>query len=152
MAMNKFFYFIMIVLTVLLSSCGRGTVYHAYQPVDAHGWKQGDTLFFPLPSYIPEGDYQVEIGLRHHEDYPYRDLWLAYGLSAPKDSVQLTLAYESGNWHGHGVAGLYQFTGLSPHVLHLPAERKDSLLRVVHIMSDKELKGICDVGIRLFKP
>jgi gliding motility-associated lipoprotein GldH len=118
--------------------------------VDYHGWQRGDTLFFPLPSSIPEGDYQVEIGLRHHEDYAYRDLWLAYGIQHP-DTVQLTLAYESGNWHGDGAGGLYQFTETAPHALHLEAERKDSVLRVMHIMRDKALKGICDVGVRLIK-
>jgi gliding motility-associated lipoprotein GldH len=150
--MNKYFYILFTWIVLLSSSCGRSTVYHAYQPIDADGWKQGDTLFFPLPSYIPEGDYQVEIGLRHHEDYPYQDLWLAYGLAGHRDSVQLMLAYESGNWHGHGAAGLYQFTHFVPKRIHLPAERKDSLLRVVHLMSDKELKGLCDVGVRLVKP
>jgi gliding motility-associated lipoprotein GldH len=120
--------------------------------VDARGWTGSDTLFFPLPSSIPAGNYGVEIGLRHHEDYAYQDLWLEYSLAGQRDTVRLMLAYESGNWHGNGAAGLYQFTKVVPDRLHLGEERQDSVLKVVHIMSDKELKGICDVGIRLFKP
>ena len=42
---------------------------------------------------------------------------------------------------------MYQFTCTQDHPLHLsPA---DSLLQVVHIMRDKSLKGISDVGMRL---
>jgi gliding motility-associated lipoprotein GldH len=77
---------------------------------------------------------------------------LEYSLAGQRDTVRLMLAYESGNWHGNGAAGLYQFTKVVPDRLHLGEERQDSVLKVVHIMSDKELKGICDVGIRLFKP
>lgn len=148
--------FIVVLLVALFASCGRDTVYHSYRPVSNDGWQREDTLLFALPSSIPGGDYDVEIGLRHHEDYPYRDLWLAYGFASDvskslADSVQLTLAYESGNWHGNGAAGLYQYSSLSPRPIHLMDERTDSVLRIVHLMKDEPLKGICDVGIRLIK-
>jgi gliding motility-associated lipoprotein GldH len=140
-----------VLLIVLLSSCGRSTVYHTYQPVSATGWQRTDTLFFPIPTTVPAGDYTLEVGIRHHEDYAYRDLWLAYGFATTNhpDTAQLILAYESGNWHGHGAAGLYQFTQQVPGKIHLTEERTDTVLRVVHVMRDKALKGIRDVGIRL---
>jgi gliding motility-associated lipoprotein GldH len=142
---------LLITLIVLLSSCGRSTVYHTYQTVNADGWQRTDTLLYPIPSDIPEGDYTLEIGLRHHEDYAYRDLWIAYGFGVPTDTACLTLAYKSGNWHGHGAAGLYQFTEYVPAKFHLAEARTDSVLRLVHVMRDKHLRGICDVGIRLVK-
>ena len=109
-------------------------------------------LEYTLPSQLAGHTYELEVGLRHTENYPYQDIWLEvlYPLSPDRrpDTLHLSLSDKWGNWNGKGTAGnMYQFTCTQDHPLHLsPA---DSLLQVVHIMRDKSLKGISDVGMRL---
>lgn len=103
---------------LLLAACNSNTVYHSYQSIPTMGWSKGDTLVYTLPTSIPTGTYKMTIGIRHQENYPYRDLWLGISQSAKDtltystDTLQLFLADETGNWNGDGPGGLYQFTRL----------------------------------------
>lgn len=135
-----------------LAACHDDTVYHTYQNLSSNGWNKQDTLEYTLPSQLAGHTYELEVGLRHTENYPYQDIWLEvlYPLSPDRrpDTLHLSLADKWGNWKGKGTAGnMYQFTCTQDHPLHL--SRADSLLQVVHIMRDKSLKGISDVGMRL---
>lgn len=140
---------------LILAACQNNTVYHSYEPVSLDGWSKSDTLVYTLPNSIPAGKYEVEIGIRHQESYPYRDLWLEIGhntqdsLVYVTDTLQLFLADEAGNKTGDGPCGLYQ-CGL-PYKASLPirAEGSTRAFRIVHIMTDNPLTGISDVGIRL---
>ena len=140
---------------LIFAACQNNTVYHSYEPVSLDGWSKSDTLVYTLPNSIPAGNYEVEIGIRHQESYPYRDLWLEIGhntqdsLVYVTDTLQLFLADEAGNKTGDGPCGLYQ-CGL-PYKASLPirAEGNTRAFRIVHIMTDNPLTGISDVGIRL---
>lgn len=111
-----------------------------------------------LPTSIPTGTYKMTIGIRHQENYPYRDLWLGISQSAKDtltystDTLQLFLADETGNWNGDGPGGLYQFTRLYTPSFTIAQDSASRSIRIVHIMTDNPLKGISDVGIRLEKP
>lgn len=141
----------------LLAACHGHTVYHSYQPVTTTGWNKSDTLIYTLPASIPAGTYEAEIGIRHQEAYPYRNLWLSISgnmldtLTYTADSLQLFLADETGNWNGDGPGGLYQFTQLYKPDFTITQEGSSRTIRIVHIMKDKSLKGISDVGICLRK-
>lgn len=133
-----------------LISCNGNTAYHTYQNLPSAGWQKQDTLEYILPSYLAGKSYQMEIGLRHTENYAYQDIWLKvlHPLSPQihPDTLHLKLADQWGNWQGKGTSGnLYQYT--NNQVIHLSSA--DSLLQIVHIMRDNPLKGISDVGIKL---
>lgn len=143
------------VVCLLLAACHGNTVYHSYQSVAVAGWAKGDTLIYTLPENIPAGDYEMEIGIRHRENYPYRDLWLGISqnmkdtLAYSTDSLQLYMADKTGNWCGNGPGGLYQFTQVYTPAFTIAQEGKSRTIRIVHLMTDHQLKGISDVGIRL---
>lgn len=142
---------------LLLAACHGNTVYHSYRPVATTGWGKGDTLVYTLPASIPPGRYEMEIGIRHQETYPYRDVWIAISqnmqdtLVYTTDTLQLFLADETGNWYGNGPGGLYQFAQSCNSQFIITQESASKHIRIVHIMKDKPLKGISDVGIRLRK-
>lgn len=136
----------------LLAGCGNdATVYHRYHAVSSsQGWKQTDTLAFLIPDTLSGHQYELEIGLRHTEMYPYRDIWMA--LLHPLDSLapdtfHLELASPEGEWLGKGNAGnTYQYSTYAGKLTLLPA---DTLFQLVQIMKDSCLRGITDAGIRL---
>ncbi len=86
----------------------------------------------------------LEIGLRHTDAYPYRDLWL----NVNQDTVHIYLTDSVGHWKGKGIGelrSLIQTVSFS--------HQKDSIkdIRITHIMTDKTLIGIHDIGIRIAK-
>ena len=117
-------YFLGISLFLLVCACQHDTVYYTYHPIPDNGWKRGDTLRFCLPDTLTPGTYNLEVGVRHSNQYPYRDLWLELiqyiqgekpsdGWIAKKDTIHIYLANEKGNWNGTGTTGGH-FQLLSP--------------------------------------
>lgn len=146
---------ICLLLCLLLTGCNNHTVYHSYQPVSTTGWNKDDTLIYALPPSIPAGTYEIEIGIRHYEEYPYRNLWLGFSqnmqdtLVYTTDSLQLFLADETGHWNGNSPGGLYQLTQMYKPNFIIVQEGYSRTIRIIHLMKDKPLKGISDIGICL---
>lgn len=146
------------IIYLLLTACHSNTVYHSYNPIPTTGWSKSDTLVYTLPASIPAGTYEMTIGIRHQESYPYRDLWMNISTNVKDtstyttDTLQLFLADKTGNWNGNGPGGLYQFTKLYTPSFTIAQDSASRNIRIVHIMTDNPLKGISDVGIRLEKP
>lgn len=143
---------------ILLAACQNDTAYHSYKPIPTNGWGKSDTLAYTLPASIPAGNYEVKIGIRYQEAYPYRNLWL--GISHPAqdtsacvtDTLQLFLADETGRKTGNGLCGLYQCELDYQTSLPIRTEGSAYTFRIVHIMTDNPLTGINDIGIRISKP
>lgn len=142
-------------LCLSLAGCHGNTVYHSYRPVPTTGWQQGDTLVYTLPATVPAGTYEAEIGIRHQEAYPYRDVWIGISqnmqdtLAYTTDTLRIFLADEAGNWNSVGTGGLYQLTETFRPKLVIAQEGESRSFRIVHIMKDKPLEGVSDIGIRL---
>ena len=131
-------------LTLLLTgSCQNNTIYHSYQPVDSTGWHKSDTLIYPLPQALPNETYPCEIGIRHLDNYKYRDIWLTVN----QDTLHLYLADSIGNWKGNGIGNMRQ----QVYPVQLQSFTGDSIreFRITHIMQDNPLKGIHHIGIRI---
>lgn len=142
---------------ILLAACQSNTVYHSYKPIPLTGWAKSDTLVYALPASVPAGNYEVEIGIRYQEDYLYRDIWLGIRhnmqdtLNYTTDTLQLFLADEAGNKTGNGLGGLYQCDLTYKESFLITQEGNARVFRLVQIMTDNPLLGICDIGIRLRK-
>ncbi|MGL4852174.1 MAG: gliding motility lipoprotein GldH [Phocaeicola sp.] len=146
---------IYIGVLALTTSCQTPTIYHAYQPVHRTGWKQHDTLFYtPM---LTAGQYEIEVALRHHEEYPYQNLWLEIvylqtdSIQLRKDSVAFVLTNEEGKWNGSGVSSLYQLA--HPDQLQIEVTAGDTIKQIciTHIMRNATLQGITDIGLRINK-
>lgn len=86
--------------------------------------------------------YELSIGIRHLDSYPYRDIWLTLN----NDTLHLYLADQEGNWKGEGIGDLRHFIYTSNSEFHVNPE-----LRITHIMQHNPLFGIHDIGIHLQK-
>ena len=134
-----------ILLIILLTSCREDTCFHAYLPVNDMGWDRNDTLGYILPEPISaDTPLSFEIGIRHKDSYPYRDLWLTVN----GDTCHLFLADTIGKWSGSGIGEIRHLTcPISFQV------KEDSLRRldIMHIMQDNPLQGIRNVGVHIRK-
>ena len=90
-----------ICLLFSLAACDNQTIYHTYQNLSIEGWKKTDTLKYQLPAQLAGKQYDLEVGLRHTENYPYQDIWMEilYPLSPDRhpDTLHITLADKQGN-------------------------------------------------------
>ena len=144
---NRIFY--SIVALASLTGCQNGTIYHPSRPTEEIGWSIHDSLFYTIPTYILPSSCKLNIGIRHTETYPYKDLWIEVGSKESiekKDTFHLYLADQDGHWTSNTTGRLYQ-CNFDEGKLNLSI--KDSTLYVVHLMTDTLLRGIHDVGIQL---
>lgn len=141
-----------IIVLLSITGCQQETVYHRYQPTGENGWLMHDSLFYTLPSQVLPGTFKLNIGVRHTELYPYKDIWIEIGSkgnTTQKDTFHLHLTDKEGHWHNSTTARLYQ-CDVDKGTLHLSSQ--DTLLYMIHLMNDSLLTGIHDVGIRLSLP
>ena len=129
-------------ISLLLISCQGHTFYHSYQPVNTTGWHKNDTMVYTLDAPVINKELTLEIGIRHTDSYPYRDIWLTVNL----DTVHIYLTDSKGHWSGKGIGELRSLTHRLPF-----CHPKDSIkeIRIAHIMTDNPLTGIHDIGIRI---
>jgi gliding motility-associated lipoprotein GldH len=141
-------------LTVLMmfSACNNGMVFDHYEHTMLTGWDKIDTLCFPVPRLDREGLYDVSLGLRVNNVYPFTGLTLLVKQSVSPsgkgrvDTVNCRLRTEQGKVIGQGVS-YYQYNF---HVSELHLQAGDSLsIKVVHNMKREVLPGISDVGIEV---
>lgn len=141
---------LMVLLT--LAACNSGVVYDHYEHTMLTGWEKVDTLYYPVPRLDREGLYDVTLGLRTTNVYPFTGLTLLVEqcvLPSGKgrvDTVNCRLRTEKGKVTGQGVS-YYQYTF---HVSELHLHANDSLtIKVRHNMKREILPGISDVGIEV---
>lgn len=150
MKLNFFAYTITALLGI--TSCQHQTVYHTYQPTGENGWLIHDSLYYELPSRILPGTFKLNIGIRHTELYPYKDLWIEIGSKGDtikKNTFHVYLTDKEGHWFHSTTGRLYQ-CDFDRETLRLSPQ--DTLLYIIHLMKDSLLTGVHDAGIRLSLP
>lgn len=138
------------ILVAIMYSCSTNTVYHRYLPTDDKGWSREDTLSFVLPDSMKTGMYHTEIGIRHTEAYPYKDIWLSILLpqSDKADTIHIYLANDRGNWNSNGsTGGYFQYSVNATEFSYSPSQ--NYTIKISHIMNDNPLQGISDIGLKI---
>lgn len=147
--------FVVLLIVVLLPSCGSKDVYNQYETFADGQWHSDNVCRFAADVSDTSLNYNVFVNLRHAEDYPYQNIWLfveSTGAdSLPKrDTLEVVLADIYGKWQGAGSASLYQLS------VPLSIGRRFSQpgsyqYELRHGMRDTVLSGIKNIGIRIEK-
>lgn len=139
-------------LLLVLSACNRKLVYDLYLSTPISGWEKNDTLSYDIRPVSGTDTYDMWLGLRTSEAYPFTAITLIVEQHIyPKDTivndtVNCKLTDRHGNASGTGVNfHQYRFP-----VTELQLQDGDSIhIRVRHDMKREILPGISDVGISL---
>ena len=139
-------------LLLVLSACNRKLVYDRYLSTPISGWEKNDTLSYDIRPVSGTDTYDMWLGLRTSEAYPFTAITLIVEQHIyPKDTivndtVNCKLTDRHGNASGTGVNfHQYRFP-----VTELQLQDGESIhIRVRHDMKREILPGISDVGISL---
>ena len=72
--------YIVVLMIIIMgtASCNDPRTYDHYESVSLRGWLRNDTLTFDIPRQW-EGNYQLALGIRATQSYPYRSIKYDYG-------------------------------------------------------------------------
>lgn len=137
----------------LFVQCDHKTLFQEYKVIDNEIWERTNPVEFQV--VIPNnGLYCLSIALRHTSNYPISNLWYTVDIdqgntNLRRDTCHLQIAESDGRWIGDGgaIKTIVQPIGQSP--IQLPGDTLT--IRLQHVMSDRKLSGIRDVGIEINK-
>lgn len=141
--------------SLVLSACGRATMYSDYQAVDINGWNMDSVVTFKVPVTDTVNAYDVILHVRHTDGYPYQNMWLFVndGTKTDKgvvktDTIEFYLANERGQWLGNGHSMIDM-----PVLYREQLVFTDSLytIRIQQGMRDIQLPGISDIGVEIVR-
>lgn len=141
-----------VLALALASACKEHVVYHAYRAVPIDGWEQTDLLTFGLDTVQAGGTYQISVGLRTTNAYPYQSLWLLIETQEyPSEALELdTLVCRLSDGRGHRRgSGIDTYQYRYPLTTKFLNQGQSLTFRVCHIMRREMLPGVSDVGIEV---
>lgn len=145
---------LLLIVPLFMLACGSTDIYNEYRESGPEGWHRDSVLTFDVPVTDTLCSCTMFLQLRHTGSYPYTNLWVAVELMSPdsivisRDTMELILIDEKGNWKGSG----------SGQLLHLPwpyqqkvvfARTGNYKLTLSHCMSDSVLPDITHAGLRI---
>lgn len=149
---SKCFAILAVVLLLALSACNRKLVYDRYASTPISGWEKNDTLSFDIRPVSGTDTYDMWLGLRTSEAYPFTAVTLIVEQHIyPKDTiVNDTVSCQITDHHGNASGSGVNFHQYRFPVNSLQLQDGDSIhIRVRHDMKREILPGISDVGISL---
>lgn len=152
---NKSVFKALIILSFLLSSCGKNVVFTDSSNMPDKKWEIKNVPVFNVPVYDTLSGNNIYFTIRTGVSYPYRNIYLFVKTTAPDgksitDTLQYYLADEKGNWYGKGFGDIHELK--LPYKTNVFFPRKGTyVISVQHGMRILELKGVYDLGIRVEK-
>lgn len=139
---------------LFLSSCESGMVFDRYGHVSERGWSKQDAVELSVPPLREGGVYEVKIGVRSTDDYPYRNISIIVQRQTfpskvvHSDTVECKLTDDKGMRIGSGFINYQNSYDVA--LDHYKAG--DSIYIVLkQNMRNEQVEGITDVGVSLRK-
>ncbi|MBO4665852.1 MAG: gliding motility lipoprotein GldH [Paludibacteraceae bacterium] len=142
---------LIVISSVLLSSCAVNTQYSEFRTLPVGGWEADSALTFTFDAAALTSPCDILLCIRHTETYPYQNMWLFCALDNDStriltDTLEFYLADDRGRWLGNGGLKLIEMPVLFAENYQLP----DSGLCTFTIqqgMRETQLRGVRDVGL-----
>lgn len=147
----RHFYRAAIASVMLLAACD-SKVYDTYRHTPLAGWEKNDTLFYDIPPMTESGEYELSIGIRTGNAFPFMavtmivDQTIVPGNKKMTDTIDCRLM-EEGSTSRNGGISYFQYSRI---IRRMRLAVKDSLhISVRHDMKREILPGVSDIGITL---
>lgn len=143
----------LILFLLVLTGCGRGSVYHEFVAMPDGKWHQDSILHYQVAVDDSLSPYDFYINIRNNTDYPYSNIYLFFTTAFPnghitRDTIECILADKDGRWLGSGSGRIKDNKIMLQQALRFP------LTGTYHFyleqgMRQVELQGVEDIGISI---
>lgn len=147
--------FLALYLLLTLSACSlnnKEVVYAYYTSLDGSSWDRDEELFFSFDIENPNDSYSVYLDIRYTSTFLYQNIVLGIVKESPlrefngvtKDIVVRgkVASKRSGGYHIYTTTELLEEGGVFP-------QQGVYTISVRHLMANKSIEGIEEVGIRI---
>ncbi len=143
-----------IMLAVITLSCDRNTLFSENYRIDDRQWSMYDPARYTCTIGDTVSTFNIDLSVRTSTDYPYRNMYLFIVTTFPSgttvtDTLQAMITNERGMWLGRGAGDLRELTIPYKSNVFFP-EEGEYYFTIIHGMRDTILKGVYDMGIRIF--
>ena len=149
MKVYKFIYF--VILTVLLASCGRSTLYDESVVIPDAKWDNQNIPYYDVMVDDTLSNYAFLLNIRHLENYHYSNLYVFLHTEFPNgnvthDTIECVMAMPDGRWMGKGSGTMRSVRVMLNPSLRFPLKGVYRF-EIEQAMREPVLKGITDIGI-----
>lgn len=143
------------ILLFVFCSCDQTRVFEEWKELDGVAWSVDSTLTYTFDVEDTTSVCHLLLGVRNTNTYPYRNIWLMAEIQGPnnimfRDTVQLHLANNIGEWYGKRSASIYTY--MMPLYSQLRFfNQGEYTVQLQHGMRADPLVGISSVGFRVEK-
>jgi len=142
-------------LVLFLLSCNSKNAFDENQKIINEVWNADQKLSFVVPvtdTITPNNFY---INIRNSDGYPYSNIYMFITTIFPngkssKDTLECTLADESGKWLGEGLGDIWDNQILFKKHIRFPSTGQYTFI-IEQAMRTAQLPLILDVGLRIEK-
>ena len=143
------------VISVFFISCDKNRVFEENTEIPGNVWKMENRLKFEVNITDTVSSHNFYINIRNSDSYPYSNLFLFVTTRFPngkfaRDTVECTLADESGKWLGDGLGDLWDNKILFKQGARFPLAGKYEF-EFEQAMRVEDLPLIVDAGLRIEK-
>jgi len=131
-------------------SCQESTLVHEYKHTSPDGWDRTDTITFLIPPVTKTGTYEVSLGMRLCNNFPYKEVHITteFDLEEPlmnkKNAVCVVTSDKDGKLLGYGIA-YHQYE--QPYMKIMLQKGQHGKVKVYHNMDKEVLPYLTDIGI-----
>jgi gliding motility-associated lipoprotein GldH len=147
--------FLFALTAVLFSSCDPDRVFEKNIRIPDGIWDRNNLVRFEVVVEDTITPHNLYINVRNAGMYPVSNLYLFVTTTAPsghtiKDTVQIILADERGNWLGKGLGDIWDYQQLYKENVRF-AQKGEYIFEYEQAMRLEKLPFILDVGLRVEK-
>ncbi len=147
--------FLFALTVVLFSSCDPDRVFEKNIRIPDGIWDRNNLVRFEVVVEDTITPHNLYINVRNAGMYPVSNLYLFVTTTAPsghtiKDTVQIILADERGNWLGKGLGDIWDYQQLYKENVRF-AQKGEYIFEYEQAMRLEKLPFIMDVGLRVEK-
>jgi gliding motility-associated lipoprotein GldH len=145
---------LLALISIFLLGCQKGILFTEFKHLPVSGWEADSVFCFELSLQDSQPICDVEILVRHTDQYEYQNLWLFVemkrdSITLSRDTIGCYLASDRGEWYGTGMR-VYEMPISYLESYAFPSEGI-SKIYVSHGMRSTILRGVIDLGVKVLE-
>jgi gliding motility-associated lipoprotein GldH len=146
---------LLICLIILYASCDEQSVFEEFVSIEGQSWNSNNVLHFNVNMADSSQAYNVLLGVRNTGRYEFSNLFVFVTTHSPdgayiRDTVEITLADERGEWLGKGAASVFTLYHPYRRNIRFPLPGIYTF-DIEQAMWVKDLKNVVNIGLRIEK-